>query len=124
MMARGGAVQIRDRVRGHVAVLELTGRFTVNDSPGMLKEAVAQAVGRGARDVVLDLNGVNYVDSTRLGELIASHVTVSRLGGRLKLAAVPARVVELLKLAGLETIFARFDTTDLAVESCGTSNAI
>src|SRR5688500_4516722 len=97
----GGAVQIRDRVRGHVAVLELTGRFTVNDSPGMLNEAVAQAVARGARDVVLDLSGVNYVDSTRLGELIASHVTVSRLGGRLKLAAVPARVVDLLKLAGL-----------------------
>jgi hypothetical protein len=60
MMTRGGlAVQIRDRVRGHVAVLELTGRFTVNDSPGMLKEAVAGTLARGARDVVLDMSGVH-----------------------------------------------------------------
>jgi anti-sigma B factor antagonist len=112
-------VQIRDRLQGQVAVLELSGRFTVNDHPGLLKDAVADAVRRGTRDVVIDLSGVRYVDSTRLGELIAAHVTVARQGGRLKLAAVPARVFDLLRMAGLDAIFEHFPSVDEAVTSYG-----
>src|SRR5215510_15986815 len=94
-------MEIRERQLGELTVVELTGRLTVNDQPGLLKEAVAAAVGKGARHVVLDLSGVRYIDSTRLGELIAAHITVTRQGGRLKLVAAPDRIVELLSLAGL-----------------------
>jgi anti-sigma B factor antagonist len=62
--------------------------------------------------VLLDLAGVRYIDSTRLGELIAAHVTVSRQGGRLKLVATPERIRELLVMAGLDGIFERFDTVE------------
>lgn len=96
-------------------MIELAGRLTVNDRPGMLKGAVATAVDRGARHVVLDLASVKYIDSTRLGELIAAHVTLSRLGGQLKLAATPPRVTELFAMAGLDGVFARYDTVDAAV---------
>jgi anti-sigma B factor antagonist len=110
-------VQIQDRTIGSVAVLGLDGRLTVNDQPGLLKTAVEEAIGRGSIDVVLDLTGVGYVDSTRLGELIAAHVTVGRRGGRLKLACVPSRVVELLRIAGLEGVFERFDSVEAAAAS-------
>jgi anti-sigma B factor antagonist len=112
-------MEIRERQAGTVTVVELKGRFTVNDQPGLLKDAVADAVERGARRVLLDLSGVRYIDSTRLGELIAAHVTVTRQGGRLKLAGAPDRIVELLALAGLDGIFERFATTDEAVRSFG-----
>ena len=56
----------------------MTGRLTVSDEPGSLKQAAADAVAGGAKSVVLDLSKVPYIDSTRLGELIAAHVTVSR----------------------------------------------
>ena len=69
----------------------------------------------GARQIVLDLSGVQYIDSTRLGEVIAAHVSLSRLGGRLQLAAVPARVTELFAMAGLDGIFSRYDTVDAAI---------
>jgi anti-sigma B factor antagonist len=100
-----------------VAVIALDGRLTVNERPGQLKEAVQMALGRGTSDVVLDLTGIRYMDSTRLGELIAAHVTVSRVGGRLKLAATPPRVVELLTLAGLDGIFERFASVEEAAAS-------
>ena len=61
--------------------------------------------------------GVNYIDSTRLGELIAAHITVSRIGSHLKLAGTPARVIELLTLAGLGDVFERFPTVDAAIAS-------
>ncbi len=116
-MAPEFLVQIHTRVQDAVAIVVLSGRLTVNDSPGQLKEAVADAVRRGARHVILDVAGVNYIDSTRLGELIAAHITVSRIGSHLKLAGTPSRVIELLTLAGLGDVFERFPTVDAAVAS-------
>ena len=110
-------MDVYERRSGEVAILELGGRLTVNDQPGVLKEAVAGALQRGARHVLLDLSGVRYIDSTRLGELIAAHISVSRIGGRLKLVATPDRIVELLSLAGLGGIFERYATTDDAEAS-------
>ena len=101
-------MDIRERQVGELTVVELVGRITVNDDPGLLKEAVANVVRQGARNVLVDLSGVHYIDSTRLEELIAAHVTVSRQGGRLKLLKTPQRVVELLLLAGLGDVFERF----------------
>lgn len=110
-------MEIHERLTGDVALVELAGRLTVNDQPGMLKDAVAGVIERGARHVLLDLSGVRYIDSTRLGELIAAHISVTRVGGRLKLVATPARIVELLSLAGLGGIFERYATADEARQS-------
>ena len=97
--------------------MELIGRLTVNDHPGLVKEAVASVIGRGAKHVLMDLSGVPYIDSTRLGELIAAHVTVSRHGGRLKLVNTPHRVVELLTMAGLNDVFEQFSSFEDAMKS-------
>ena len=108
-------MELTQREEGDVTVITLTGRLTVNDKPGLLKGAVAAAVARGAKHVVLELSAVKYIDSTRLGELIAAHVTLSRQGGRLSLAGVPARVAELLGMAGLDGVFSRYPTVGDAV---------
>lgn len=110
-------MDIRDHIVGNVAVVELSGRLTINDRPGMLKAAIVEAIQRGAAHVLLDMHGVLYIDSTRLGELIAAHVTVSRQGGRLKLARTPHRVAELLTMAGLSDIFERFESVEDGTKS-------
>jgi anti-sigma B factor antagonist len=108
-------MELRERQIRDVAVIELAGRLTVNDEPGLLKEAVAGAVRRGTKHIVIDLSGVRYIDSTRLGELIAAHVSVSRDGGRLTLVATPPRIVELLDMAGLDGVFERLPSIEAAV---------
>jgi anti-sigma B factor antagonist len=105
-------MEIRSRDVGGCAVLELSGRLTVNDQPGMLKEAIAGALAQGRRHVLLDLSGVRYIDSTRLGELIAAHITVSRTGGRLRLVGTPDRIADLLTMAGLADVFEQFATIE------------
>ena len=109
-------MEIRQRQSGNIAILELAGRLTANDKPGLLKEAVVSAVEGGARHVLLDLSGVHYIDSTRLGEIIAAHVTVTRRGGRLRLVGTPDRIAELLALVGLAGVFERYATTDDAAK--------
>jgi anti-sigma B factor antagonist len=96
-------------------LVELSGRLTVNDDPGRLRQAVADTVQRGATQVVLDLSGVLYIDSTRLGELISAHISLMRQGGTLKLIRTPARIRELLQVAGLDAVFRSYDTLEDAI---------
>ena len=103
-------MDIRERREDGITVIQLSGRLTVNDQPGQLKSAVMAAVQGGAKHVLLDMAGVPYIDSTRLGELIAAHVTASRQGSRLGLVAVPKRISDLLTLAGLDGVFQCFAT--------------
>jgi len=99
---------------GTCATIRLVGRLTVNDEPGRIKKAVANAVGGGAKMVILDLSKVPYIDSTRLGELIASYVTVTRQGGRLILAGAPDRIHDLVTVAGLQHIFEMLPSVEAA----------
>jgi anti-sigma B factor antagonist len=103
-------MEIHEHRSGNQTIVELRGRVTVNDQPGLLQQAINGVVLRGARDVFLDLSGVRYIDSTRLGELIAAHITVGRQGGRLKLIGTPDPIVELLSMAGLDGVFERYAT--------------
>ncbi len=108
------AMEIRERLSGEIAVIELVGRLTVNDEPGALKDAVSSALRRGATQVLLDLSQVPYLDSTRLGELIGAHISVSRAQGKLRLIRTPERILELLALAGLRDVFQHFPSLDAA----------
>jgi anti-sigma B factor antagonist len=112
-------MEINEHQSGNVAILELLGRLTVDDHQGRLRDAVANVMRRGSRAVLLDLAGVHYIDSTRLGELITAHVTVTRQGGRLGLVNTPARVHELLSMAGLDGVFEQFPDRDTALKSIG-----
>lgn len=108
------AMEIREALSGEIAVIELVGRLTVNDQPGVLKDAVSSALRRGARHVLLDLSRVPYLDSTRLGELIGAHISVARANGKLRLVGTPERIMELLELAGLREVFQHFASIEAA----------
>ena len=107
-------MEIREQQVGDISLVELSGRLTVDEQDGLLKETVTNAIERGVRHILLNLSGVRYIDSTKLGELIAAHIAVTRRGGKLKLVATPDRIVELLALAGLDGVFERFATADEA----------
>ena len=110
-------MEVRERQIRDVTIVELAGRLTVNDQPGLLKEVIDEAAKKGSRRIALDLSGVRYIDSTRLGELIAAHITLSRQGGRLTLVALPPRIAELIDIAGLGSVFERLSTVEEAVGS-------
>lgn len=110
-------MQITEQQIDDAIVLVLKGRLTVSDAPGLLKTAAAGAAAGPARLVLIDLADVPYIDSTRLGELITSHISVARQGKRLALLRPPARILELLSLAGLAGVFATYDSVDDALRS-------
>jgi len=105
----------QERHTGEYTIVELSGRLTVNDDAGRLRQAVADTMRRGGRHVLLDLSGVLYIDSTRLGELISAHVSLMRQGGTLKLVRTPLKIRELIHVAGLDKVFRSYETVDDAI---------
>lgn len=95
------SLSVSDTEVNGVTIVRAAGRLTLSDSNGALKNAVNALVEAGRVRFVLNLEGVPYVDSSGLGEIASAHVTVSRTGGRLLLAAVNERVLEALTVTKL-----------------------
>ena len=74
------------------------------------------AVQKGA-DVVVDLSGVDIMNSSGLGMLVAASRTVGAAGGTLALAGANETLQKLLKMTRLDTVFAQHSTRQEAIES-------
>lgn len=108
---------INERAVDDVWFVDVRGRLTMNEGRGLVKAAVDRLLARGAVRVALNLEGLNYIDSACLGELIQSHAALCRQGGRLKLVGVPGHLHELLRIAGLDGVFECFEGEAAVVKS-------
>jgi len=103
---------------GGVAVVDLRGRFTMADAPGLIRGTVAGALESGSRNILLNLAQVTYLDSAAgLGELVSSYMSAVRQGAQLKLLHADKNIDYVLHLTRLHTVFEIYDDEDAAVRS-------
>ena len=69
-------MRLEERLVGDVTVLAVSGRMTMNEDYGLLKERINNLVQEGRRKLVLNLAAVSYMDSTCIGEIVSGLVTV------------------------------------------------
>ena len=110
-------MKLSERRVGSIVVLDLVGKLTLTDNPGRLKEKISSLISRAESNILLNFAQVNYIDSSGLGELVASHTTAWRGGATVKLANTGRRVWDLLVLTKLVTIFDCYPSEAAALES-------
>src|SRR5215469_1171459 len=110
-------MHIDERRVGDVVVLDLKGKVTLGEGDEVLKDKVNSLVNQGDTKVVLNLEGVPYIDSAGLGEIVRTYTTVSRQGGKLKLLNLTKRIQDLLAITKLLTVFETYDTEKEAIAS-------
>lgn len=110
-------MQIDERRSGDVMILDLKGKLTLGEGDELLKDKVNSLIQQGYRQLLLNLEGVPYVDSAGLGEIVRTYTTVSRQGGKLKLLNLTKRIEDLLSITKLLTVFETFETEQEAVKS-------
>ena len=110
------ALEIAESVREDVVILTLKGRLTLGES-NIVREQITQLATAGKRNIVVDLGGVEYIDSTGLGILVICFTSLKKQGGALKLVNPNKRNVELLLLTKLHTVFEVFNEVQDAVNS-------
>lgn len=108
---------IRERRKDSVVILDLDGQIKLGDGNLMLRAAMSDLIGRGVKDVLLNLAGVSYIDSSGLGEIIAGSVKLRKNGGRLKLLDLTTRVRELMVITKLLTVLDAYKLEADAVRS-------
>jgi anti-sigma B factor antagonist len=115
-------MQAATRQVGPVTVLDISGRITLGDGNIRLREIVRDLSEKGHKAIVLNLGGVNYVDSSGVGELVKAHTTIRNQGGQLKLANLTKRVHDLLDMTRLSAVFDIQKDEASAIESFGGSS--
>jgi anti-sigma B factor antagonist len=110
-------MQIDERVVGDVTFLDLKGKLTLGEGDTLLKDKVNSLIMEGKKKLVLNLEGVPYIDSAGLGEIVRTYTTVSRQGGKLKLLNLTKRIQDLLSITKLLTVFEVYETEADAVKS-------
>lgn len=110
-------LEIQERQAGDVTILDMGGRITIGEGSTALRSAIRRLVEEGKKKILLNLEGVGYMDSTGLGELIASYTTVSRDGGQLKLLRLGGKLQDLLVITKLLTVFDVYETESDALSS-------
>lgn len=106
-------VQTRQADNG-VTVLAPTGRLDVAGAPA-LKVAIDELGKNGPTRVVIDMEGVSFVDSTGLGSVIAALKQVRTNQGELRLAAPNQQVRVVLELTTLDRVFPYYATVEEAL---------
>ncbi|RJS46052.1 STAS domain-containing protein [Nocardioides cavernaquae] len=99
-----------------VTVVAVEGEIDVYTAP-RLRDRITELVGEGAYQLVVDLEGVDFLDSTGLGVLVGGLKKVRAHGGSLQLVCTQERLLKIFRITGLAKVFAIHGDTEAAVAS-------
>ncbi len=111
------SMKFKTREVDGVTILDLSGRITLGEGSGTLRDTVRDLVSKGSKKILLNLAEVDYIDSSGLGELVAAYTAVKNSGGDLKLVNLTKKVSDLLVITKLATVFDVKDDEAAAVAS-------
>ena len=99
--------------RNGYAVLSVRGEVDVYTAP-RLRERLVELVSQGHRNIVVDLEGVDFLDSTGLGVLVGGLKRLRSHDGDLTLVCTQRRILKVFEITGLTKVFAIHDSVDAA----------
>ena len=100
-----------------VTVVDVSGRITLGEACKELREVIRGELGKGHKNILLNLADVTYIDSSGIGELVSAYTAVSNQGGKLKLLSLTKKVHDLLQITKLYTVFDVHDDEAKAISS-------
>lgn len=111
------SVQVTAREVTNAVVLEVSGRVTLGAEGPSIQDSVRDLLAKGHKNILLDLSGVSYLDSSGLGQLVGSYATAVSKGGEIKLLNLNNKIYDLMQITKLYTVFGIYEDEDTAVKS-------
>jgi anti-sigma B factor antagonist len=109
------SLNVKTRKVDNAVVVDLSGRLTIGEPVLLLRETIRVLVGDGARNFILNLGDVGYIDSSGLGELVSLFTTVRNKQGDVKLLNLTAKAKDLLQMTKLLTVFDVYEDENKAI---------
>ncbi|MFL5799313.1 MAG: STAS domain-containing protein [Actinomycetota bacterium] len=101
--------------RGDSSIVTLVGEIDVYTAP-RLRQALIDLVSQGATDIVVDMERVDFLDSTGLGVLVGGLKRVKSADGDLRLVVTQDRIMKIFDITGLSKVFPIHGSLDEALQ--------
>lgn len=109
-------LQVHQREKEGIRILDLQGRLTIGDSEATLRTAVIALADAGTVNIILNFAGVTEIDDDGLGALVFCCARIAKSGGALRLLSLPIHL-SLMVLTKLDTVFQVFSDQQDAINS-------
>jgi anti-sigma B factor antagonist len=109
---------IKTLEENNVIIFDVEGEMRRTDTPQTTLQSLVKAqLDRGRRNVLLDLGGVEFMDSFGVGEILASYTSIQNLGGKFKLCRISKKILLIFKITMLDKVLDIHDDRSHALES-------
>lgn len=91
------------------SVFKISGELDHHTAEDVKKKLDAAIAGSGARDIILDLKSLRFMDSSGIGVLLGRYKLQKKKGGRIYVKNVSRQVDKIFKVSGLYQVLIRMD---------------
>lgn len=111
---------IKTREIGNVVVFDVEGEIRRTEMPQETLHSLVEAqLDQGRRNVLLNLGGVEFIDSFGVGQILASYISTQNLGGKLKLCKISHKLLLIFQITMLTKVLDIHEDYDRALASFG-----
>ena len=111
------------RIEPDITVVEITGRLSLGNSLISVESLIRRLVEEGAQKVVIDLVGLNSIDSSGIGLLVTCSGDMEQRGGQIRIAGPQGTVARALELVHVDRITAVDADVESACRHLGADSA-
>ncbi len=102
-----------DKLDGEIAIISISGKIMGGDETTLFHGKIHEYLSAGKKNILIDLEKVDWMNSVGLGMLISALTAVKNGGGRLVLANI-TKIESILTITRLITVFEHYDSLDAA----------
>ena len=109
---------IKTREHGAVVIFDIEGEIRRSDMMDTtLHQGVKNQLDSGKRNILLNFEKVNFIDSFGVGEILASYISTQNLGGKFKLAKISKKLYLIFQVTMLTKVLEIHENEDSALKS-------
>ena len=98
-------MKIKMELKGEIAIVAPKGSLVGGEETDELRSAVSQLLEKGNTKLVVDLGGVDYMNSTAIGALVSAHTSYANRSGKVILCNVNKKITNIFIVTKLSMIF-------------------
>jgi len=111
-------MEIHAREKDDVIIFDIEGEIRRSDVTDVtLHQLVKDQLDEGKRNILLNFEDVEFIDSFGVGEILASYISTHNLGGKLKIAKISKKLYLVFQVTMLTKVLEIFDEEELALNS-------
>jgi len=110
-------MKIGSRMVGDIHFLDCSGKITLGEGTMAVRTTVGDILRGGGKKIVLNLADVTHIDGSGIGELVNTYTAVANHGGQLKFLSLTRKILKMLALTKLLTVFQVYDSEPVTIAS-------